>query len=124
MRATETVYSLPDLVFRGGSSQKIVFNLKNFYSGEPFDLSGGSVIFSANDYINPTTTPALKYTATLVEDASGEKSVARISILPDDTKCLRGKYVYQLTLKDSGGEVDTSLAGLMVILENNYPDAV
>lgn len=124
MRATDVVYSLPDLVFRGGSSQQLVFNLKNYTSGEPFDLSGGSIIFSANDYINPTETPALKYAATLSSDAYGDKSIAKVTLAPADTKSLRGKYVYQLTMKDSDGNIDTNLAGLMVILENTYPDAI
>lgn len=124
MRATDIVYGLPDLIIRGGSSQQFTFNLKSYNSDEPFDISGGSVVFSVNDYVNPSDTPILKYAATLISDATGGKTKARVAFIPDDTKDMKGKYVYQLTMKDSDGNIDTSLAGLMVILENIDPDAV
>lgn len=122
MRATDTVYSLPDLIFRGGASEQFVFNLMSYGSDEPFDITGGSVIFSANDYVNPSANPVLEYAATLVKDATGGSTKAKVTIAPEDTKNLRGKYIYQLTAKDSGGNIDTNLAGLMVILENINPN--
>ena len=105
------MYSLPEIRFVGGSSEDLQFNL--YYDEDktkPFNLFGGEANFSIVNFINKNSTPLVSKRMELdyveVDDNDdGVKetkyyNVLRISLEPEDTVDLFGKFVYHITLKD------------------------
>lgn len=118
-----TVYTLPEISFVGGATQEFNFHLKN-HRGEPFNASGSTVDFAICNYSNKTGTPILSYTPTLLADESGVASVIVLTIPKEDTASLSGKFIYQITVVDVGGNSEIPNQGIMNIAKNIHQEYV
>lgn len=117
------MYSLPELCFVGGSSENFEFNLYYDKSNpRPFDIYGGKAEFSIVNLANKNGTPIFSKSMEIAQgDTHGETdtchNVVRVSLLPEDTVDLFGKFVYQVTLADADGNIDPH-QGIVVIHRN------
>lgn len=111
------IYTLPELTFVGGKTQELRFNLKD-KNGEPYNASGNTVNFSICDYSYKTGAPLLSLTTTLIADENGVADMLYITIAPEDTLNLFGKYIYQITIVDISGRVEIPNQGIMNITKN------
>ena len=110
------IYTLPEINFVGGETQKLRFYLKN-KNGEPFDADGASVDFSICNYSNKVGTSLLHYTPTLLEDDESVVSIVSVTVPMADTANLAGRFIYQLTIK-ADGESEIPNQGIMNITRN------
>lgn len=111
------IYTLPELTFVGGKTQELRFNLKDT-NGEPYNASGSTVNFSICDYSYKTGAPLLSLTPTLMADENGIADLLYVTIAPEDTLNLFGKYIYQITIIDISGRVEIPNQGIMNITKN------
>lgn len=111
------IYTLPELTFVGGKTQELRFNLKD-KNGEPYNASGSTVNFSICNYSYKTGAPLLSLTPTLIADENGVADMLYITIAPEDTLNLFGKYIYQITIVDISGRVEIPNQGIMNITKN------
>lgn len=117
------LYTLPEISFVGGETQEFNFYLKN-KDGLPFDASGSSIDFSICDYSNKNGEPLLSYSPTLLADESGVANVIILTIPKEDTATLAGKYIYQITIVDVGGDSEIPNQGIMNIAKNIHQEYV
>ena len=117
------LYTLPEISFVGGETQEFNFHLKN-KDGLPFDASGSSIDFSICDYSNKNGEPLLSYSPTLLTDESGVANVIILTIPKEDTAMFAGKYIYQITIVDAGGNSEIPNQGIMNIAKNIHQEYV
>ena len=113
------IYTLPQITLVGGQSETIQWRVFD-RDGEPYDASGISGRFAVVDYSHQAvTTPLLTANITFVNDSEmGVNNVAQITLSSSDTLALYGKYIYQITLKDSLGSAEIPNQGIMFIAHN------
>ena len=111
------IYSLPEIHFVGGKTQKLRFHLFND-AGAAVQADNVSADFSICEYSNKNGEPILSYTPTLAPDESGITSILSVDIPSEDTATLFGKYVYQIIVVDSRGTVEIPNQGFMYITRN------
>lgn len=114
------VYSLPELDFVGGSSEDLVFHV---YYGKtnpkPFGLTGCTANFSIVNFVNKNGAPVVSKTMTVrMDEAETFYNILFVSLEPDDTVDLFGKFVYQITIKDIDNNVDIPQQGVIYIHNN------
>jgi len=117
IKITTETYTLPEISYVGGETQNYSFNLKTI-SNVAFNVTGGSVNFALISYSNKTGTPLLSKSATLAADGNGIVSIAKVTLLPTETKSLFGKYIYQLTIKDIENYIAIPAQGIMTVSNN------
>lgn len=114
------MYSLPELCFVGGSSEDLQFNL--FYNEadpKPFNIFGGEANFSIVNFLNKNSIPLVsKKMIIAINEEETYYNVLRVSLEPEDTVNLFGKFVYQITIKDIDGNVDIPHQGIINIHNN------
>jgi len=116
------IYTLPNIDFVAGSTQDFVFHCY-FYSGRrPHDLSTCTADFAIIDFVNKYGEPLKHKSMEVGSDwaVDGDiKNVLRVTLEPADTVDLpRGKYIYQITIKDINGDVDIPKQGIIHIVNN------
>lgn len=112
-------YTLPEVSFVGGATQELKFNLKD-ESGNNFDADDCTANFSICDY--STRDVGAGSIVSISPTLSG--SLLTVTIPASDTVNLSGKYIYQITIKDAGGETlefQIPNQGIMYIARNNNP---
>ena len=110
-------YNLPEIAFVGGETQDLRFRLFT-KSGRIFDADGATATFSVVYSVNRTGATILSKQMTVMNDEHGIKSVLAVELLPKETVGLFGKYIYQITIKDSGGDVEIPSQGILTITNN------
>lgn len=117
-------YTLPPIEFIGGFSEDMIFNLKNEH-GVPFDANGLEVDFSIISYADKLGTPVISKYATLVDDGTGAFTILKINFTPNESVDLYGKYIYQITFKNSTNKsVKMPLQGVLTVYRNINPSFV
>lgn len=104
----QSIYTLPEISFVGGETQRLTFSLFSHLGTPaeyPYDATGCTVNFSLIGYNNKIGVPILSKQATIRQDTMNINSLADVDLEPADTAALYGKYIYQLTIKDSDGNV-------------------
>lgn len=114
------VYSLPELDFVGGSSEDLVFHVYcDKTNQKPFGLTGCTANFSIINFVNKNGAPVVSKTMTVRMDESETfYNILFVSLQPDDTVDLFGKFVYQITIKDIDNNVDIPQQGVIYIHNN------
>jgi hypothetical protein len=111
------IYTLPEISFVGGATQKYRFQLKGD-DGEPFSIAGATANFSIIDYSNKNGTPILSITPQILADGDGVACILYVTINSSSTKNLYGKYIYQITIIDVSQNVGIPNQGIMTITRN------
>ena len=112
-------YTLPEISFVGGATQELRFNLKD-EAGNNFDADNCTADFSICDY----STRDISSGSIVSISPSLSGSLLTVMIPAGDTVNLSGKYIYQITIKDSGGETlefQIPNQGIMYIARNTNP---
>ena len=110
-------YNLPEIAFVGGETQDLRFRLFT-KTGRSFDADGAMATFSVVYSVNRTGATVLSKQMTVMNDEHGVKNVLAVELLPKETVGLFGKYIYQITIKDSGGDVEIPSQGILTITNN------
>lgn len=108
-------YALPTIDFVGGETQNLLFNVYSSGGKQPFNLSDCTASFAVVNFTNKTGKPLL---TKLMEADNKNTNVLRVRLLPSETMDLFGKYIYQITIKDSDGNVEIPKQGLLYITNN------
>jgi len=116
------IYTLPTIDFVGGATQDFAFHVYFHAGGRPFDLDDCTANFAVVNYINKNGAPLISKS---MEVAQGEDTgegvvdnILKVTLTPSDTMNLNGKYIYQITVKDTAGQVDIPNQGIMRIINN------
>lgn len=114
------MYRLPEIDFVGGASEDLQFNV--FYdenNPRPLSLFGGEVNFTIVNFINKNGSPLVsKRMEIALNEEETHYNILRVSLAPEDTVDLFGKFVYQITIRDIDGNVDIPHQGIMNIHNN------
>lgn len=113
------IYTLPEVVFVSGQSITLRWRLFT-QSKVPFNADGCTGNFAVVDYSDKTgETLISKPLIFSIGDNENEiKNLASVDLVPSDTLGLRGKYIYQITIKDVYGEVEIPNHGILLITHN------
>lgn len=117
------IYTLPEISFVGGESQTFLFNLLTIAKNS-FDAQGCEIGLAIIQYSNKNGMPVLTKAVDIFEGDSGVMSIAKADLLPEDTIGLYGRYVYQLTIKDSYNNTEIPGQGIMHVTRNIHPDFI
>ena len=110
-------YNLPEVSFVGGESHDFKFSLFTD-TGRAFNASDINATFSIVSSINRTGQPILSKNMTVIADTSGTKNIITVTLQPNETVNLYGKYIYQITLQDISGETEIPSQGILGIINN------
>lgn len=113
-------YMLPRWDFVGGSAQRRSFQFTK-ESGQEYNMKNGVVFCSVQDYANGGR-PVISKQFPLYASVDGNFCITTVVLNPAETKDLFGCYVYQLTIKDSYGNIAIPFHGLMHIAQNIEPE--
>jgi len=111
------VYELPEILFVGGETHDLRFRLFTD-TGKVFSASGARATFSVVYSVNRTGTPVISKQMDIIADDDGIESILAVTLIPNETKNLYGKYIYQITIQDMSGEVDIPSQGILGITNN------
>ena len=117
-------YSLPDIHFVGGESQKFLFHLKT-QGGSDFNAEHCTAGFAIISYANKHGEPIITKDADITLGTDGVMNVVVVKLEPEDTMHLYGRYIYQLTITDSIDKVtDIPGQGIIDISRNIHKDFI
>ena len=118
-----TIYTLPKDQFVAGQTRKYVWNLYR-ESGEPFNANGCEGAFTLIDYSHKDDEPILEKKIDFIVGDNEVSSVGMVTLLPQDTLDLDGKYIYQLSIRDVEGNIEIPDQGLFYIYNNIHKSFV
>jgi len=121
MNSDYNPYSLPIIDFVGGSTQELVFHTYFSRDKKPFDLSSCTASFSVINFINKNGSPLISKMMEIRNSEDDGKTVANVLCVvlqPEDTVDLVGKFIYQISIKDSSGEIEIPDQGIIRISNN------
>lgn len=110
-------FSLPQWEIVAGATESKKFELFSINRNEQ-DLPGAVCNFSVTPYVNETETPILSKTFSIEADGEGNICIASVELESDDTKNLRGKYIYQLTIRSDKGDIGIPFHGVLYVARN------
>lgn len=114
----ESPYKLPTVSFVGGSTQELAFHTYFENNGRPLSMSGCTGYFSVAEYLNKSS-PLITKTMDIIESKTdATDNILRVELEPSDTVNLAGKFIYQVTIKGSEGDVDIPYQGIMYVTHN------
>lgn len=112
-------YTLPTIDFVGGETQDIMLHVYHYKDDKEFSLTGCSANFSIVSYANKNGAPYVsKEMSVLTNDAGTSDNILSVSLAPNETVGLSGKYIYQVTIKDIEGDVEIPKQGILYITNN------
>lgn len=112
-------YTLPTIDFVGGETQDLLFNVYFYKNNQPFSLSGCTSNFSVVSFTNKTGVPILsKQMTSIFNDAGTSDNVLTVTLQPNETVDLCGKYIYQIIIKDINGDAEIPKQGILYITNN------
>lgn len=112
------VYGLPDITIYAGETDTLYFNLVN-EDGKPFDAADTCLAnFAFIEYHNKQNEPIVDRDVAVTYDNANRDNVVIVKLKVEDTLDCFGKYVYQLSLKSTAGDLDISGQGILNIKRN------
>lgn len=111
------IYTLPEINMVGGATRNLYFNLKD-KDGNVFDAEGCMANFAVCNYADKQSTPLFTITPDFMADEKGTRSIVHVPLDTGYTRELYGKYVYQITLKNTKGEIGIPNQGILNITRN------
>lgn len=113
-------FSLPDWEIVAGATESKDFELYTM-SRTAQDLPGAVCNFSATPYVNETEVPTISKTFSIEACSDGSYHLVSVKLDSDDTKSLRGKYIYQLTIRGDEGDIGIPFHGMLYVARNINP---
>lgn len=111
-------YTLPTIDFVGGETQKFSFTLLT-KKGKTFDASSCTASLSVISHINKNGEPIVEKDIIMEMGEGGVMNVATVELLPEETVCLSGRYIYQISIRDRiDNKTDIPGQGIMNITRN------
>lgn len=115
------LFNLPTLSFVGGESKKITMTLRN-ENGALYNVPGAVVRLTVVSFVNQNETPSIDKSgsgqAEIKRGEAGDWCECEITLTPEDTISMFGKYIYQIKISDVAGNV-VCPQGIMMIRSNN-----
>ena len=114
----QSPYQLPTVTFVGGATQQLAFHTYFEDNGRPLSMRGCTGYFSVAAYLNKSS-PLITKTMDIIESKTDATDIIlRVELDPSDTVNLAGKFIYQVTIKGSEGDVDIPYQGIMYVTRN------
>lgn len=115
----ETSYTMPRIDFVGGETQNLMFHVYFHRNKRPFSLTGCTANFSIVSFTNKTGAPILSKSMNAVFNEEGTiENVLTVTLKPNETVNLYGKYIYQIQIRDIDGVTEIPKQGLLYITNN------
>lgn len=115
-------YTLPTIDFVGGSTQNLRFRVFWHVNKYPFDLAKCAANFSIIDSINRNGTPRLSKPMQIasgdLDDGRVILNLLKVTLLPHETYEMSGKFIYQISIKESATRVEIPNCGIFYITKN------
>lgn len=105
---------LPTICIYAGAEKKIYFPVRN-KSGDAVNAAGCTGKFSAVNCANRSGNLAIEKTATVV---AGIGDTLMVSLSPNDTINLEGKFIYQIWIRGADGVYEEPQQGDLYIIRN------
>ena len=120
-RARGSGMSLPEYHMTAGESKRLTIPIYNS-AKKPIDAAGMTARLAISSFTDPDMSP---FVIRQCQVASGEDgpAVLFVELVPEDTISLSGKYIYQITGRDSAGDLGV-MRGFLRIWPNSDRDAV
>lgn len=113
------IFTLPTLNFVGGETQDLSFSIYYYKHGKPYSLSACEANLSIVSMINKNGQPILSKQMSVRYDSTGTvDNVLYVTLMPEDTINLSGKYLYEIQIRDIDGDVEIPKQGFMYIVNN------
>ena len=107
---------LPDWEFIGGVTQEYDFTLRA-ENGYFYDIPGATASLAVAPFVNPKDTILTK-TGSIRTNSAGAHCVVHFLLDKKDTVNLHGKFIYQISVKNTDGTMAPPMRGRMYITEN------
>lgn len=112
-------FELPTISFVGGETQDFIFHIYHTNSNRPHSLGGCSCNFAIVNHVNRHGAPLLSEPMSISYDEElATDNILSITLNSLDTVDLEGKYIYQITIKDSDGRAEIPKQGYLYITNN------
>lgn len=108
-------YALPKIDFVGGETEKLVYHVYFKNTSQPFSLVNCRATFALVEFGNRRGDPIWTKEMTAVTSEDGTENVLYLTLSPSDTINLSGKFIYQITIKDTDGTVEIPKQGIFYI---------
>lgn len=116
-------YTLPTIEFVGGETQDLVFHVYFYANNKPFGMVGSSANFSVVNYLNRTGAAVISKAMDVAYNADGTvMNVLTVTLDPADTLNMSGKYIYQISIRDIGGDAEIPKQGILHVINNINKD--
>ncbi len=113
------LYTLPTIHFVGGETQDFLYNIYFYKNGRAVSLSSCSANFSVISYTNRRGAPVISKTMEILyNEEAGVDNILKVTLDPSDTLELSGKFIYQIIIKDVGGDAEIPKQGIIYISNN------
>ena len=112
-------YSLPAIDFVGGETQDLAFHVYFYIGKKPYDLRDCVCEFAIVNFMNKTGEPILTKPMDVAYDSAlANYNVLKVTLQPEETIDLFGKYIYQIIIQDRDGDVEIPKQGCLYITNN------
>ena len=119
MQCSLSPYTLPTIDFVGGETQDFMFNTFFYKNRRQFSLTGCTANFAIVSFTNKMGKPILtKPMEAIFNDDGTINNVLIVTLEPEETVELCGKYIYQIQIRDIDGDVEIPKQGLLYITNN------
>ena len=111
-------YTLPKIDFVGGETEKLVFRVFFKNLEQAFSLANCTASFALVEFGNKHGDPIFAKDMSIAVSNSGVDNILYVTLTPNDTVNLYGKFIYQITVKDVDGTVEIPKQGIFYITNN------
>jgi len=112
-----TIYTLPEDTFVAGQTCKYTWRLIR-ESGNDFSAQDCTGTLAITNYSHKNDTPDLVKDVKFEPGDNGVLNKATVTLTADDTINLDGKYIYQLSIRDTQGNIEIPNQGILYIYKN------
>ena len=78
-----------------------------FYADKkPMDMTACQCNFAVVDFVNRSGSPLLSKTMQVIEGKEGVENALSVTLTAKETVGMRGKFIYQITIKDPDGDTE------------------
>ena len=112
-------YTLPSIDFVAGETQDLAFHVFFHDGDKPFGLIGCDADFSVVNFTNRIGKPLIsKKMGITSPSVDAVRNILTVTLMPQETVNLSGKYIYQISIRDPDGGVEIPKQGILYITNN------